>query len=106
MNRIEMLKKYLSEDPHDPFLLFSLANEYQKAGDLDAALQHFQRLTTEHPTYIGTYYHLGKLYEHLDDAAQAIVTYRNGVQQAMAVGDHHAAGELRGALMIIEEDED
>ena len=104
MNRISALKQYLSEQPHDPFLLLSLASEYQKAGDFDNALHHFQRLITEHPAYIGTYYHLGKLYEHLGDSAKAISTYRTGIEHAINEGDQHAAGELRGALMFLEED--
>ena len=49
-------------------------------------------------TYVGSYYHLGKLLERLQQEEKAIATYEKGIEMAKQVGDAHAANELRSAL--------
>jgi tetratricopeptide (TPR) repeat protein len=102
MNRVETLLDFLREDPHDPFVQFALASEYLKAGDEESALQWFEKLVEEQPDYVGTYYHLGRLYRRLGRSEDAMRTYENGIEAATRVNDFHAASELRNAKMEME----
>lgn len=106
MNRLEQLMNLYSEAPGDAFLLFAIAKEHEKTGQEAEALQWFLRLKAAHPSYVGMYYHLGKLYERLQDQSAAIATYREGMKIARAAKDQHALGELNGARLQIDEEED
>ena len=101
MSRLDQLHTFLNEDPTDTFVLYSIAQEYFKSGDLSKALEYFTRLRQTDPGYVGLYYHLGKLYEAMDQSAQARNTYLEGIGIADAAGDAHAASELRGALQLL-----
>lgn len=98
MERIEKLKQFLLSSPGDSFLQHALALEYIKMGDDSTARQVFEALLDRDPSYIGSYYHLGKLLERNNDNDGAIKWYEKGMEEARKAGDDHAYGELRGAL--------
>lgn len=100
--RLEQLKALLEESPHDSFLLFALAKEYEKLEDPETALRYYLHLEEHNPAYIGTYYHLGKLYEQLGEAGLALQTYEKGIEAARRAGDQHAMGELSAARLALE----
>jgi tetratricopeptide (TPR) repeat protein len=107
--RLEQLFEFFKESPSDPFLKYAIAAEYIKIGNLDLGLQGYEALVKENPEYIGTYYHLGKLYEQLQDTDKAADTYQKGIIIAKQSGNRHALGELQAALHILngfDEDED
>jgi Tfp pilus assembly protein PilF len=97
MNRIEKLKEFLQNSPQDAFLQHALALEYVKIGDEQAAKNLFENIVTVTPNYVGTYYHLGKLYERLQQAQNALQAYEVGMQQAKIAKDNHAFNELQAA---------
>lgn len=101
-DRLEALKAFFEEDPSDPFTRFALAQEYLKRGDDEAALEFFEELAEDDPDYLGTYYHLGKLYERLGRTDEAKETYRRGIDIAQRKRDAHARAELQDALMMAE----
>ena len=88
----------LLENPTDSFLQHALALENIKTGNDEAARQLFEEILNREPGYIGSYYHLGKLLERIDQADEAIKVYEKGMEEAKKAGDNHAFGELRGAL--------
>ncbi len=94
--RIIKLLKFLQEDENDPFLLYALATEYNNAGEKGLALQYYEGLVANHPNYIGTYYHLGKLYLLLNEEEKAISTFQEGMKIARLIRDQHAYNELQG----------
>ena len=98
MERIEQLKKFLQESPNDSFLKHALALEYVKLGDDATARNLFEELLAAEPGYVGSYYHLGKLFERIADNDKAIEWYEKGMLVAKEKGEQHAYGELRGAL--------
>ncbi len=98
--RLQQLTEFLKESPDDPFLIYALATEYLKLGQTDAALRHYEALVGNHPEYVGTYYHLGKLYEAQGRQADAVVTYENGMEAARQKRDMHALSELQAAYRI------
>ncbi len=101
MNRIEKIKEMLQQNGSDSFLEHALALEYIKIGEQMHARQTFESLLHRNPDYLGSYYHLGKLYETLGNMQSAIDTYEKGMQLAKSVKDQHSYNELRGAYDAI-----
>lgn len=94
--RISQLKKFLEEDPNDPFLLYALATEYVK-DDPPTALTYFEQLLVDHPDYVPTYYHAAALYSELNLQEKAEETFKTGILKAEQAGDTHALRELKTA---------
>lgn len=104
--RLKQLKEYLKQDSRDPFIRYAIATEYLKAGEEGKALEHFSILRREHPDYLGTYYHMGKLLQEVQRREEAIETYQQGIALAQRTGNLKTLAELRTALqnLLIEED--
>ncbi len=102
MDRLSQLLQYHEEDPDDPFVRFALAMEYLKRGDISRARAFLEGLLVDHPRYVGTYYHLGKLYEREGEKEKALEVYRKGIDVAMEIRDFHARAELQDALLQAE----
>jgi tetratricopeptide (TPR) repeat protein len=102
MDRLTILQQYHEEDPDDSFIRFAMASEYVKLGDDPSARSWFESLRDNDPDYVGTYFHLGKLYERLGIKEQAIATYQAGATVATKVSDFHARSELQSALLEAE----
>jgi Tfp pilus assembly protein PilF len=97
LNRIEKLREFLKQDPGDSFVQHALALEYVKLGDDAGAQQLFEEILAREPGYIGSYYHLAKLFERKGDTESATKWYEKGMEQAKQAGENHAYGELRSA---------
>lgn len=93
--RLQKLLDFLKNEPDDPFLKYALATEYMNNNQFDIALQYYENLINNHPDYVGTYYHLGKLYERLDRKSDALLTYQKGMEISRKAGDMHAFSELQ-----------
>jgi tetratricopeptide (TPR) repeat protein len=102
INRLDHLLGLYTASPGDAFVLFALAKEHEKLGDHEKALSFYLQLKQAHPTYVGLYYHLGKLYEMLQQPEAALDIYQTGIEVARAAGDAHAASELGGAKLNLE----
>jgi Tfp pilus assembly protein PilF len=98
MDRIEKLKLFIAQNPQDHFSMHALAMEYIKLGDDRAAKALLESILKANPDYIGSYYHLGKLWERAGDATAARQVYASGIEIARKQGDNHARGELMTAL--------
>ncbi|BDD09117.1 hypothetical protein FUAX_15490 [Fulvitalea axinellae] len=103
--RILQLKKFLKEDPNDPFLIYALATEYNNI-DKNIAKEHFDSLLKNHPDYVATYYHAAALYSELGFVDKAKEIYETGLEKALKAGDKHAHKELSNAYQnfLFEED--
>jgi Tfp pilus assembly protein PilF len=97
MERIQKIKEFLQQSPNDNFLQHALALEYIKLGEDETAKELFETILTRDPAYIGSYYHLAKLYERNRAVEQAIKVYEKGMEEARKAGDNHAYGELKSA---------
>lgn len=102
MSRIDQLKAFLAEDPGDSFIRYALAKEYETIGQMYQARDAYLALKADDPEYVGLYYHLGKLYEELDDLASALATYTEGIDVAKKATDFHALSELNTARVNLE----
>ena len=99
MSRVPQLLEFLKDAPQDTFLRYALALEYIKAGQPEEALTWFEGLVASHPEYIGTYYHLAKLYIKLGQGANADKCYADGIAMAKTINDQHALAELQNAAL-------
>lgn len=95
--RLTKLFEFLQTDSKDSFIIYAIATEYNVSGDQENALKYYLMLTENDPNYVGTYYHLGKLYEKLENKQEAISVYQKGMQIAREKRDMHALSELQGA---------
>jgi Tfp pilus assembly protein PilF len=88
----------------DSFLQHALALEYIKVGKDEEARLLFDEILKREPTYIGSYYHLGKLLERMGDSSKALHIYKRGMEMSKAAGDQHSYNELQAAYEDAEEE--
>jgi Tfp pilus assembly protein PilF len=103
MSRIDKLLEYMKASDKDSFLQHALALEYIKIGNDEEARRLFNEILLREPTYVGSYYHLGKLLERVADFDKAIRIYKRGMEEAKKAADMHSYNELMGALEDLEE---
>ena len=103
MNRIEKLKEYMKTADTDSFLQHALALEYIKIGNNEEARKLFNEILKREPTYIGSYYHLGKLLERVGDSSKALRVYKRGMDVATEMNDNHSYNELESAYEDLED---
>lgn len=98
MDRISKLKEYMKTADKDSFLQHALALEYIKIGQDEQARLLFNEILKREPTYLGSYYHLGKLLERTGDPDKAMRVYKRGMEVAEAANDSHTYRELQAAF--------
>jgi len=104
MSRIEKLLEFMKTAEKDSFLQHALALEYIKIGKDEEARNLFNEILLREPTYIGSYYHLGKLLERVGDKDRAIRVYERGMEEARKAKDNHSYSELQAALEDLEDE--
>lgn len=104
--RLQQLLTFQEQTPNDPFIQYALATEYIAGKDDTTAQTYFEKLIQDHPEYIGTYYHYGKLLERQNQPEKAITIYQTGIMIARKINDRHAGNELKEALAMINGEED
>lgn len=97
MTRLEQLKQFAAEEPHDPFNYYALALEYLKSNP-DEAQGIFKNLLISHPDYLPTYYPYAQLLAERKENALAEQTFQNGIEAAKNAGDVKTMRELQAAL--------
>lgn len=103
MDRIARIREFLEANPKDNFLRHALALELIKAGDDTGARALFEAILADAPDYVGSYYHLAKLLEKLQEIPLAIEWYQKGMEAAKKAGDRHSYNELQAACEELED---
>lgn len=106
MERKEKLLEMLAKTPEDSFLQHALALEYIRKNDNRSAVSIFEKLLSQNPSYVGSYYHLGGLYEAMNDTNAAIKTYKTGIEWSRKLNENRTMNELIAALNNLEEEEE
>ena len=73
---------------------------------MNRARQIFLEIRNHNPDYIGVYYHLGKVYEKLNNPDHALKTYNDGINIARQQQDHHSESELQQAKQDLQLEND
>jgi tetratricopeptide (TPR) repeat protein len=102
MPSIPDLQRLLEKDPKDPFLLYGLAQEYAKAGDVAKAVEYYDRCLAADPLYCYAYFHKARVQQAAGDVDGALATVKAGMVAAKKAGDGHAASELQGLMDELE----
>jgi tetratricopeptide (TPR) repeat protein len=97
--RRAMLEEFAAAHPNDPFARYGLAIECANQGDHVAATENFDKLLTDHPTYVTGYFQYGQLLARLSRIEDARRTLTAGIEVARRAGDQHAASEMEAALI-------
>jgi tetratricopeptide (TPR) repeat protein len=100
-SRVELLKKFIEDDPSDPFNYYALALEYQltepvKAGEL------FDYLLVYHSDYLPMYYIAGVLFADLGNETKALSIFNKGIELARSRSELKVLRELQSALLNLE----
>lgn len=103
-NKIKLLAQAVSRNPNDSFSKFALALELIKSDRVDQALILFESIYRNEPSYIGIYYHLGKLYQHLDRIEEAEKCFSEGIERAKQQKETRTRSELQEALLQLKEE--
>ena len=94
---------FLKATPNDSFLQHALALELIKLENDEDAKLLFENVLLNEPAYVGSYYHLGKLLERINDNQAAITIYQTGMKEAKLANDNHSYNEIQAALEDLEE---
>jgi tetratricopeptide (TPR) repeat protein len=101
MNRLDVLKTMLEQDPGNAFARYGLAMEHVNSGENEQAMTHFDTLLSTSPDYVPGYYHAGRTLEKLGRIDDARGVYERGITAAKAKGDQHSLSELQAALDMV-----
>jgi len=98
MDRIQMLKEILAQEPNNAFARYGLAMEHSNSGNLDQALNEFQTLLSTNPDYAAGYFMAAQTLVKSGRRDEARAMLENGIAAAHRQGDGHAASEMQGLL--------
>jgi len=91
---ISSLEKLLGTPRDNALLRYSLGLEYQKANDVERAIQYFRDALERDPLYSAAWKSLGRALHDAKRDAEALEAYRKGVEAARAKGDRQAEKEM------------
>ena len=94
-SRLDELRKFVVQDPGDPFGHYAVALEYVSMQKFPEAVQAFRDLIGLDPNYVPAYHQLGLLYGRLNQKDEARKTFEVGIRIAGLAGDTHAQGEMQ-----------
>lgn len=101
-NRRQKIELMLQAQPDDVFLRYALALEMDKTGEHEDALTIFKGLMEEPSPYVPAFFMAGQMLARLDRLDEARLILTDGIAQANAQGNLHAAGEMQGFLEMID----
>src|SRR6266550_2592713 len=101
LNRVEILKSMVAQNPNDNFSRYGLAMEYANSGNLEGAVEEYESLLSVNPDYAAAYYHGGQALEKLGRIEEARRMYQRGLEATRRTGDAHTNSEIQAALDIL-----
>lgn len=100
-SRRERIEAMLVDDPHDTFLRYSLAMELGKEARHEESLERLGELTRDSTPYVPAFFMAAQQLVELDRVAEARTYLREGIEQARAQNDAHAAAEMSEYLAML-----
>ena len=92
--RREKIEQMLADEPHDTFLRYSLAMEFDKEGRHAESLELFQALQEHTPPYVPAFFMAGQQLARLGRLDEAREVLGRGIGEAQQQQDAHAATEM------------
>jgi tetratricopeptide (TPR) repeat protein len=97
-NRLAMLTQFVAQNPGDAFARYGLAMEYSRLGQIETALEHFNKLLELHPDYTNGYFMAAQALERSARTPEAKKMLEKGIAAAQRSGNQHALREMSGML--------
>jgi len=94
--RIELLKKYIEEEPKNPFNQYALAMEYYDSIP-EEALSILKHLISNHKDYLPSYYKAAHLLWEDENWEEAETIFNQGIALARSQNDQKSLGELQAS---------
>lgn len=88
----------LADEPGDTFLRYSLAMELRGEGSHDESLEKLSELMKDTPPYVPAFFMSAQQLVDLGRIEAARANLRDGIDQARAQNDAHAAAEMSELL--------
>ena len=101
-SRIDLLEKFITEDPSDPFNYYALALEYLQTNPAKAS-QLFDDLLTNHSDYLPVYYTAGTFYADLANNSKAFEILSKGIELAKQKNEVKTLRELQSAIQNLDD---
>lgn len=101
-DRIATFQQLLEANPDDAFARYGLAMEYRRLGNLQMALEEFDRLRERQPGYTSGYQMAAQLLLDRGDMAAARERLQQGIACAQAEKNARAMREMQGMLEEVE----
>ncbi len=98
MDRIAMLNDILAQNPNDAFARYGLAMEFSKAGDVERAIEEFQKLLAANPDYTPGYFMAAQTLARAERNEAAKEMLEAGIASAKRTGNAHAQSEMEAML--------
>jgi tetratricopeptide (TPR) repeat protein len=102
MDRVQMLKDLLAQDPNNQLARYGLGMEYSGKGDVESAVAEFKRLTEINPDYANAYFMAAQALAKAERAEEAKQLLRQGITAAARTGNGHAQSEMQALLDELE----
>ena len=97
-NRLQMLTEFLQQNPGDPFARYGLAMEHSRMGQIEPALQQFNKLLELHPDYTSGYFMAAQTLARTQRNTEAKAMLQKGIESAKRTGNRHAQNEMQAML--------
>jgi len=102
MDRLQMLKDLIAQDPNNQLARYGLGMEYSGKGDVDSAVAEFRKLVEINPDYANAYFMAAQALAKAKRTDEAKQLLRQGITAAARTGNSHAQSEMQGFLDELE----
>jgi tetratricopeptide (TPR) repeat protein len=96
-SRIDLLEKFVLEDPSDPFNHYALALEYLQTNPAKAT-ELFDKILNNYPEYLPVYYTAGTFFADQANDLKALDILTKGTELAKRKSDFKTLRELLSAI--------
>jgi len=93
-----MLNEILAQNPNDAFARYGLAMEYSKSGEVEQALDEFNKLLVANPDYTPGYFMAAQTLARENRTAEAKKMLSEGIASAKRTSNAHAQSEMDAML--------
>lgn len=99
MSRKEKILAMLADDPNDSFLRYTLAMELRKEGSLEESIEMLRELAySPAAKYVAAFFMAAQQLVELERTEDARTMLRDGIEEARAQNNAHAAAEMAELL--------
>lgn len=98
MDKIAGLKEILALDPKNSFARYGIAVELANRGQVDAAMEEFNKLQSIDQDYTAGYFMAAQTLSKAGRIPEAIERLKAGISCAARTDNRHAMSEMQGML--------